>query len=212
MSPPPICIGWHQKNFFPFFFSIVEHNDFIIHIFSSNSAREVNFRIKSVAALRGPKQPLLKSAAHWHTRGITDFALAVSSWNYPAIPKWISTNLTVLPLLTWCTVYSVVSGDYLIAVKPVLFIVAFKIEQCVMWLNFPTSQAQMGGWNSMFFWKLCTWEHLMPNPVLLAAALIHSLSRFINTRIKMKFKSSLERRRDWNIRWKWMFSKNGSKT
>lgn len=122
-----------------------------LHILFSSFGLEVNFRIWNTAALWVSKQLLLKNDICWHTQGITDFSLAVSSWNYPAIPKWISTNLTVLPLLTWCAVYSVVSRDYLIAVKPVLFIVAFKIEQCVMWLNFLTLQAQMGGWNSMYF-------------------------------------------------------------
>lgn len=134
-----------------------------------------------------------KSDRCWHTQGNTDFSLAVSSWNYPAIPKWISTNLTVLPLLTWCTVYSVVSRDYLIAVKPVLLSVAFKTELCVMWLNFLTLLVQMGGWNSIFFLsfffaKLSTWELLLINFSWLAA-LIHSLLRFINIRIKTQLQS-----------------------
>lgn len=157
----------------------------------------MNFRIWTIAALWVPKQLPLKSDICWHTQGITDFSLAVSSWNYPATPKWISTNLTVLPLLTWCTVYSVVSGDYLIAVKSVLFIVAFKIEQCVMCFNFLTFQAQMGGWNSVFFWKLSTWEHWIKFYWLEDST--HSLSRFINIRIKIQI--PLEGRRDWNIRW-----------
>lgn len=122
-----------------------------------------------------PKQPLLKSERCWHTRGITDFSLAVSSWNYPAIPKWISTNLTVLPCLTWRTVYSVVSGDYLIAVKSALLTVALKTEPCGIRLNFPTPRAQMGGWNAIPSpLDLSTWKHSLINFYWLAA-LIHSL-------------------------------------
>lgn len=137
-----------------------------------------------------PKQLLLKSDRCWHTREITDFSLAVSSWNYPAIPKWISTNLTVLPRLTWRTVYSVVSGDYLIAVKSLLLTVALKMELCGIRLNFLTLQAQMGGWNTIliFFFKLSTWKPSLIKFYWLAA-LIHSLSRFINSRVKTKFEA-----------------------
>lgn len=133
-----------------------------------------------------PKQLLVKSDRCWHTRGITDFSLAVSSWNYPAIPKWISTNLTVLPRLTWRTVYSVVSGDYLIAVKSVRLTVALKTELCRIWLNFPTLRAQMGGWNAILSpLNLSTWKHSLINFYWLAA-LIHSLSRFINIKTKVE--------------------------
>lgn len=92
----------------------------------------------------------------------------------------------------WWTVYSVVSGDYLIAVKSVLFIVAFKKEQYAVLLNFLTLQAQMGGWNSMFFWKLSTWEHLYWIKFYWLAALVHFHSRFICMRIKIKMKFSLK--------------------
>lgn len=46
------------------------------------------------------------------------------------------------------------------------------------------------GWVELnVFWKLSTWEHLYSIKFYWLAALIHSLSRFINIRIKIKIKS-----------------------